>query len=74
MTNTKFSDSQLDCLKEMPFWQLFDVLRIGKVDLNKCTKFNDVIVCVKETYKALKDTFYIGEKNMNMNFTSFVIL
>ncbi|KAL7192634.1 hypothetical protein ACSBR2_024456 [Camellia fascicularis] len=59
MTSTKFSDPQLDCLKETPFWQLFDVLRIGKVDLNKCMKFNDVIACMLETYKASKDTFYI---------------
>ena len=62
MTSTKISDPQLDCLKETPIWQLFDVLRIGKVDLNKCMKFNDVIAWVLETDKASKDTFTSARK------------
>ncbi|KAL7196304.1 hypothetical protein ACSBR1_036332 [Camellia fascicularis] len=66
MKSTKFTQSQLDCLRQTPFWHLLNALRTSEISLDKCMKSNDVVVHVLQTYKASKDAFYIREKKMNI--------
>ncbi|THG05254.1 hypothetical protein TEA_023808 [Camellia sinensis var. sinensis] len=42
-------------------------LRNNEIDLDKCMKYDDVVVHVLQMYKTLKDAFYIGEKKMNIH-------
>ncbi|KAL7226289.1 hypothetical protein ACSBR1_021411 [Camellia fascicularis] len=63
----KFTQAQLGCLRQTPFWHLLDALRNSEIDLNKCMKYDDVVVHVLQMYKASKDAFYIGEKKMNIH-------
>ncbi|KAL7195367.1 hypothetical protein ACSBR1_035567 [Camellia fascicularis] len=67
MKSTKFTQAQLDCLRQTPFWHLLDALRNGEIDLDKCMKYDNVVMYVLQMYKASKDVFYIGEKKMNMH-------
>ncbi|KAL7237723.1 hypothetical protein ACSBR2_003928 [Camellia fascicularis] len=67
MKSTKFTQAQLGCLRQTPFWNLLDALRNTQIDLDKCMKYDDVVVHVLQTYKASKDAFYIGEKKMNIH-------
>ncbi|KAL7189607.1 hypothetical protein ACSBR1_039286 [Camellia fascicularis] len=67
MKITKFTEAQLGCLQQTPFWNLLDALRNNQIDLDKCMKYDDVIVHVLQMYKASKDAFYIGEKKMNIH-------
>ncbi|KAL7207713.1 hypothetical protein ACSBR1_029626 [Camellia fascicularis] len=60
MKSTKFTEVQFDCLRRTPFGQLSDALRTGEINLDKCMKYDDVVVHVLQTYKASKDAFYIG--------------
>ncbi|CAL5385665.1 unnamed protein product [Camellia sinensis] len=64
---TKFTEAQLQCLQQTPFWNLFDALRNNQIDLDKCMKYDDVVVHVLQMYQASKDVFYIGEKKMNIH-------
>ncbi|GMP72435.1 hypothetical protein CsSME_00030479 [Camellia sinensis var. sinensis] len=67
MKNTKFTKAQLSCLRQTLFWHLSDALRNGEINLDKCLKYDDVVVHVLQMYKASKDTFYIGKKKMNIH-------
>ncbi|KAL7213104.1 hypothetical protein ACSBR2_015753 [Camellia fascicularis] len=67
MKTTKFTQAQLGCLRQTPFWNLLDALRNNQIDLDKCMKYDDVVVHVLQMYKASKDAFYIGEKKMNIH-------
>ncbi|GMP61454.1 hypothetical protein CsSME_00023913 [Camellia sinensis var. sinensis] len=67
MKSTKFTQTQLGCLQQTHFWNLFDTLRNNEIDLDKCIKYDDVVVHVLQMYKASKDSFYIGEKKMNIH-------
>ncbi|KAL7214613.1 hypothetical protein ACSBR1_026912 [Camellia fascicularis] len=67
MKTTKFTEAQLICLQQTPFWNLLDALRNNQIDLDKCMKYDDVVVYVLQMYKASKDAFYIGEKKMNIH-------
>ncbi|KAL7233959.1 hypothetical protein ACSBR1_017546 [Camellia fascicularis] len=60
MKTTKFTQTQLGCLRQTPFWNLLDTLRNNQIDLDKCMKYDDVVVHVLQMYKASKDAFYIG--------------
>ncbi|THG21802.1 hypothetical protein TEA_023199 [Camellia sinensis var. sinensis] len=66
MKTTKFTKAQLRCLQQTPFWNLFNALRNNQIDLDKCMKYDDVVVHVLQMYQASKDAFYIGEKKMNI--------
>ncbi|KAL7175137.1 hypothetical protein ACSBR2_028858 [Camellia fascicularis] len=66
MKSTKFTQTQLGCLQQTPFWHLLDALRNSEIDLDKCMKYDDVVVHVLQMYKASKDAFYIREKKMNI--------
>ncbi|KAL7258462.1 hypothetical protein ACSBR1_004567 [Camellia fascicularis] len=67
MKNTKFTQAQLGCLQQTPFWHLLDALRNSEIDFDKCMKYDDVVVHVLQMYKASKDAFYNGEKKMNIH-------
>ncbi|KAL7178904.1 hypothetical protein ACSBR1_042300 [Camellia fascicularis] len=67
MKTTKFTQAQLGCFRQTPFWNLLDTLRNNQIDLDKCMKYDDVVVHVLQMYKASKDAFYIGEKKMNIH-------
>ncbi|GMP47502.1 hypothetical protein CsSME_00015199 [Camellia sinensis var. sinensis] len=67
MKSTKFTQAQLGCLQQTPFWNLFDALRNNEIDLDECMKYDDVVVHVLQMYKVSKDAFYIGEKKMNIH-------
>ncbi|GMP88711.1 hypothetical protein CsSME_00040595 [Camellia sinensis var. sinensis] len=67
MESTKFTQAQLGFLQQTPFWHLLDALRNSEIDLDKCMKYDDVVVHVLQMYKASKDAFYIGEKKMNIH-------
>ncbi|KAL7169900.1 hypothetical protein ACSBR2_034863 [Camellia fascicularis] len=67
MKSTKFTEAQLGYLQQTPFWNLLDALRNNQIDLDKCMKYDDVVVHVLQMYKASKDAFYIGEKKMNIH-------
>ncbi|KAL7161545.1 hypothetical protein ACSBR2_042085 [Camellia fascicularis] len=66
MKMTKFTQAQLGCLRQTPFLHLLDALRNGEIDLDKCMKYDDVVVHVLQMYEVSKDAFYIGEKKMNI--------
>ncbi|KAL7246821.1 hypothetical protein ACSBR2_001849 [Camellia fascicularis] len=57
----------LRCLRQIPFWHLLNALRTSEINLDKCIKYDDVVVHVLQTYKVSKDAFYIEEKKMNMH-------
>ncbi|KAL7227233.1 hypothetical protein ACSBR1_022154 [Camellia fascicularis] len=67
MKRTKFTQAQLGCLQQTPFWHVLDALRNSEIDLDKCMKYDDVVVHVLQMYKTSKDAFYIGEKKMNIH-------
>ncbi|KAL7180123.1 hypothetical protein ACSBR1_043356 [Camellia fascicularis] len=67
MKSTKFTQAQLGCLQQTPFWHLLDALRNNEIDLDKCMKYDDVVMHVLQMYNASKDAFYIGEKKMNIH-------
>ncbi|GMQ00593.1 hypothetical protein CsSME_00047615 [Camellia sinensis var. sinensis] len=67
MKSTKFTQAQLGCLQQTHFLHLLNVLRNSEIDLDKCMKYDDVVVHVLQMYKASKDAFYIGEKKMNIH-------
>ncbi|KAL7246192.1 hypothetical protein ACSBR2_001342 [Camellia fascicularis] len=67
MKGTKFTDTQLSYLRQIPFWQLLNALRTGEIDLDKCMNYDDVVVHILQTYKASKDTIYVGKKKMNIH-------
>ncbi|CAL5393359.1 unnamed protein product [Camellia sinensis] len=67
MKSTKFTKAQLGYLQQTPLWNLLDALRNNQIDLDKCMKYDDVVVHVLQMYKASKDAFYIGEKKMNIH-------
>ncbi|GMP39723.1 hypothetical protein CsSME_00010443 [Camellia sinensis var. sinensis] len=60
MKTTKFTEAQLRCLRQTPFWNLFNALRNNQIDLDKCMKYDDVVVHVLQMYQASEDAFYIG--------------
>ncbi|GMP26783.1 hypothetical protein CsSME_00003076 [Camellia sinensis var. sinensis] len=43
------------------------VLRNGEIDLDKCMKYDDIVVHVLQMYKASKNVLYIREKKMNIH-------
>ncbi|CAL5398964.1 unnamed protein product [Camellia sinensis] len=67
MKTTKFTEAQLRCLRQTPFWNLFDALRNNQIDLDKCMKYDDVVVHVLQMYQASEDAFYIGQKKMKIH-------
>ncbi|CAL5376325.1 unnamed protein product [Camellia sinensis] len=67
MKTTKFTKAQLRCLQQTPFWNLFDALRNNQIDLDKCMKYDDVVVHVLQMYQASEDAFYIGQKKMKIH-------
>ncbi|GMP37924.1 hypothetical protein CsSME_00009393 [Camellia sinensis var. sinensis] len=67
MKTTKFTEAQLRCLRQTPFWNLFDALRNNQIDLDKCMKYDDVVVHVLQMYQASEDAFYIGQKKIKIH-------
>ncbi|GMQ11577.1 hypothetical protein CsSME_00054161 [Camellia sinensis var. sinensis] len=67
MKTTKFTEAQLRCLRQTPFWNLFDALRNNQIDLDKCMKYDDVVVHILQMYQASEDAFYIGQKKMKIH-------
>ncbi|GMP66324.1 hypothetical protein CsSME_00026723 [Camellia sinensis var. sinensis] len=64
LKDTKFTNGQLKCLRKTPFWPLFDCLISNEVDLNHCMKYDDVIICIVQTFKPSSRRFYIKDKSI----------